>query len=155
MNDIRTICGGIPVDEVRSKSTVQDGIVIDRLSSHQTPEDRVGRIIGGMPAHDAVRFIRYEPGNGTRYNLYFFPLKCLNPEVQEGQFEVVWDSGDGGGRAARFIILPDRTPHPSYIAEKLHTTRADSISLAELFEHLALGRNKFYGINDWVEKEDK
>lgn len=133
--------------EIRTKPTVRDGIMIDRSVDGLTPEERVGRIIGGMPNQKA-RYIKYEPGNGTRYDLVIVPLNELMPN-KEGttQYLVVLENF---GRSMRARL--GGCEHWGYIEEKLKVTRPSAYALAELFEYLTTGANAHYGMEKLMEE---
>ena len=153
MGDIQTI-QGIPVDSIR-RVPIKEGIKIDRTDLSYSPEDKAGRIIGGMPL-GGVRFIRYEPGNGTRYDLYFFSLEPFKPYGKIAnatqQFVMLHDNGGEGGRSARIPL--HGVVDPSYLREKLSCSETDSLVLSELTEFLFTGMNRHYGLDIWIEREN-
>ena len=146
MNTVQTICGGIPRDKVRTVPTVRDGIKIDRYPGDGiTREEHVGRILGGMPDIES-RFIRYEPGNGTRFDLLIIPLSGFHPN--DSGFVVVLDNFGKSLRAAL-----GGAEHWTYLREKLGIALPDCIALAELFEYLTTQENKFCGLDSLIDKE--
>lgn len=145
MNTVQTVCGGVSRSEVRTVPTVRDGIKIDRSQDGTTKEEYVGRIIGGM-VHHQVRFVKYEPGNGTRYELFIIPIEDIHPN--DKGFLVVLDNF---GRSMRARLLG--TEHWGYIEEKLKVTRPSAIALAELFEYLGTQKNDHYGLDKLIDKE--
>lgn len=132
---------GIDVGEIRTKPTVRDGIKFDRSMDGLTPEERIGRIIGGM-ADQKVRFLVYEPGNGTRYDLVIIPLADLYPDPNVDQYLVVLENF---GKSMRAML--GGSEHWTYIKSKLGVTTATALTLAELFEYLTTGKNERYGLD--------
>lgn len=135
-----TICGGIPVMEVRTKPSVKDGIATDF-------------------SVNGIRHILYQPGNGTRYSMLLFSLDGLKVAGREdslGVYQIVLlDHGKGGGNSSISFNakLGRNVPHPSYVREKLGKSMADCLALVELFEYLGEGKNELYGIDNWLAME--
>ncbi len=99
---------------MRKKESVVTGIVDDR---------RAG----------PVRFIEYQPGNGTRYTLVFSRLLMTMHRTgyEEHATVVSWLQT---GRC--MVLAPTGYIAESYVAEKLDCREGDALVLAELFAHV-------------------
>lgn len=78
------------------------------------------------------KYIDYQPGNGTRYDLLFVKLKGEIPdEVGGSEWMVTWVW-------KRSILLCNSHQYldVSYVAEKFKTNVADAICLAEIIGHI-------------------
>lgn len=131
---------GIDIDQIRTKNTVQDGIKRDVAHDWLTPEERTARIIGGL-RDLRVRYVIYEPGNGTRYELVIVPLAELTGDGTRQYLVTLMNFG----KSMRAGLGGEE--HPSFIKEKLEVSNASAIALAELFEYLTTGKNVRYGLD--------
>jgi len=105
--------------DLRTKATVQEGIVFD----YDTPE---------------VRFVDYQPGNGTRYWL------CIvHTEDYSGDVNKKLGFGDGVGHIVidlnshrSFVVAEHGFLAASFVQSKLDCGISDAYVLAELLGHL-------------------
>ena len=108
----------------RTKATVKDGIVFDCWDCNRS---------------DAVRYICYQPGNGTKYFLCIIDTECEKPEVNinigfgNSSGYIIVDLNNGRsmtlGNCSSFIAA-------NYVMEKLRCGISDAYVLAELFAYL-------------------
>lgn len=89
--------------------------------------------------HNGVRYIEYQPGNGTRYGVLFTPLEELG--------DAAWRNG--GGTHMVSLIAPYRSCYlfgnsgyttVDYVAEKLtNGNLADGLHVAEVMAYVMEG----------------
>lgn len=112
-------------EELRTKETVQDGIIDFKFG------DDGGR------GQSLVRYVEYEPGNGTKYRLLFTNISGVKLE------EVKERRGVRSGwvvtnlSSMRSIIVTDTNEplHFNYVTEQFKCGLADGICLAEIIGH--------------------
>jgi hypothetical protein len=99
--------------EYRTEPTIEAGISIDAAEGN-------------------VRFLEYQPGNGTRYTLLISKIPamaCRTLGVSEGTVKVDLEYG------GKILVSPESFFTPSYASEKLGCTLADAEVLIELLTH--------------------
>lgn len=110
--------------DIRTEKTVEAGIVRDTATGN------------------GVQLVEYIPGNGTRYVILITPLSGFNEEekgvlgvgTQTASYLITWVNRDC--RSMKIGGLPNRFLFHGYVSEKLTTSIADGVVLAELLGHL-------------------
>ena len=109
--------------DLRTKKTVKESIVSDEYYNSQFPQ----------MADTSVRYVRYEPGNGTCYRLMFVKISSSN----------LAEIGPSGGwlvtylNSMKSMIVTNCKAmlHYSYVQEKLDVGISDAVCLAEIIAH--------------------
>jgi hypothetical protein len=101
--------------DLRTKCSIEAGIVTD------LPK---GSVIG------PVRFVDYQPGNGTRYNLVFTNINGTDEVGNNNGWLVTWlNSHD---LKAMVVTDSGQLLHFSYVMEKMRACASDAVCLAEI-----------------------
>lgn len=108
----------IPVSEVRTVATVPHGVVQEEWIGYK----------------NRVRYIDYQPGNGTSYKLLLTKLEGLRvPGTDDSYFMVTWLNWNGpNSHVSAHFSGTSPCHHYTYVQEKLQCPTADALALAEL-----------------------